>query len=484
MIQNMMRTGHDGTMTPSTLTGDYVADIGYTAGFYSHTAPPHMAFAMLAAGFSPGRALRPKRILELGFGQGFGLALLAAANPDVMFEGCDFNPEHVAHAQGLIDEAALSNISVSGVSFAEAARDGACDVDVVVANGVLSWISRPDRDAMVEIMRRRLRPAGVLNVSYNCMPGWAPLAPIRALMLEVKRRNPGGSEHQLALAMDLIVKLWQGNAGYFAINPIAAHHVEAMLGMDRAYLAHEYLAEHAELPSYAEVAALLAGAELSYVASADVLHNSDQYAVPDGVKALVPQIHDPVLRELVRDFSANRRFRRDLFARTTPSRQPHRELLSELSFALAVPPDRVMSKFLGPVSELALKPEFHAGVIELLGQKIARFEALLALPAFAGSVDLLLDCLALLIHTGQVLPIVAADGVDMAPAQRFNRMIVARARTGQRYGHLASPIARTGVPVDEAGLMELAFALAGEPGERNQGSTAPQIPLWRRLGVL
>jgi hypothetical protein len=28
----------------------------------------------------------------LGFGNGFGLALLAAANPDVAFEGYDFNP--------------------------------------------------------------------------------------------------------------------------------------------------------------------------------------------------------------------------------------------------------------------------------------------------------------------------------------------------------------------------------------------------------
>lgn len=65
----------------------YVADIGYTAGFYRETAPGHMAFAALATGRSPGRALRPQRVLELGFGQGFGLALLAAANPDVAFEG-------------------------------------------------------------------------------------------------------------------------------------------------------------------------------------------------------------------------------------------------------------------------------------------------------------------------------------------------------------------------------------------------------------
>jgi predicted O-methyltransferase YrrM len=82
-------------------TGDYIADIGYTANFYRETAPSHMAFTTLCIGRSPGRAFKPKRMLELGFGQGFGLTLLAAANPDIAFEGYDFNPEHVAHARRL-----------------------------------------------------------------------------------------------------------------------------------------------------------------------------------------------------------------------------------------------------------------------------------------------------------------------------------------------------------------------------------------------
>src|SRR5262247_2862419 len=102
-------------------TGGYVADVAYTAGFYRETAPAHMAFAALALGRSPGRAFRPHRVLELGFGQGFGLSLLAAANPDVTFEGYDFNPEHVAHARSLADGASLSNIVVAESSFEEAA---------------------------------------------------------------------------------------------------------------------------------------------------------------------------------------------------------------------------------------------------------------------------------------------------------------------------------------------------------------------------
>ena len=168
-------------------TSGYVADIGYTAGFYRETAPSHMAFAALAVGRSPGRALNPKSMLELGFGQGFGLSLLAAANPDVAFYGYDFNPEHVANAKRLIEGAGLTNLSVSETGFEEAAARGDdSDLDIIALHGIFSWVARPIQDAIVAILRERLQPNGLAYVSYNCMPGWASLAPIRQAMVGVK----------------------------------------------------------------------------------------------------------------------------------------------------------------------------------------------------------------------------------------------------------------------------------------------------------
>src|SRR5437660_855236 len=124
----------------------------------------------------------------------FPEAAPAAANPDVAFEGCDFNAEHVAHARGLIEDAGLANLTVSQMSFEQASGYGENDVDVVVLHGILSWIEPASQRAVVSTLARRLRPNGVAYASYNCMPGWAPLAPIRHLMLEVKRCNPGNSE--------------------------------------------------------------------------------------------------------------------------------------------------------------------------------------------------------------------------------------------------------------------------------------------------
>ncbi len=505
-------------------SGGYVADVPYTAGFYPETAPAHMAFAALCRGRPPGLALRPRRVFELGCGQGFGLALLAAANPEVAFEGCDFNAEQVAHARGLIADAGLANVTVEHASFEEAARRGANDVDVAIAHGVLSWIEPASQRAVVANLERRLRPNGLAYVSYNCMPGWAPLAPIRRLILEVKQRNPGSSANQISLALDLIEKLWRADAGYFVMNPMAAHHVGAMLAMDRAYLAHEYLVERAELPLFADVAAMLAPAGLTFVSSAALLDNFDTYAAPEAMRPLIAQVDDPIMQEMVRDFAANRKFRHDLYARGTHelSDEEVRRFWSGLSFALAVPRARLTLQFLGPVGDITLKPEFHAVVADVLARSNANFDELLALPVFGpGRIELLIECLALLIHSGQVLPIAPDRRPDVRPAQRFNRMIAERARAGQFYQHLAAPTVGTGIPIDEFSALALGAMLDGRAdpvaaaerglaildrlGRRPRRDDRPidddrsavvflaeriarvfeeQVPLWQRLGAI
>ncbi len=456
-------------MTSTLRTNGYITDVGYTAGFYPETAPAHLAFAALVNGRAPGGALRPRRMLELGFGQGFGLALLAAANPDIAFEGCDFNAGHVAHARGLIAAAGLTNLTVTESSF-EAAADAAqtrnSDVDVVLLHGILSWVAQETEDAILAILRRRLRHESVLYVSYNCLPGWAPLVPIRQLILEIKRMHSGGSEAQIASALDLLARLKQGNAAYFANNPVASAHLDSMLGQDRAYLAHEYLDDHWRLFQFSDVAARLGrAADLGYIASATLTENFDQFGVPADLLQLVAHAGDPVLQETLRDVAANKGFRRDVFGRGGESidAAQRRRLLAQMRFALALPRQRLVFRFVGPLNELIGQQEFYAPIADRLAQGVAGFEELLALPAFGeGAVASLVECLALLVHSQQVLPVIASPSVDQEPAKRFNRMVVAQARTGRLYHHLASPVAGTGVRVDDFGLLTLAAVFDGK----------------------
>ncbi len=443
-----------------------VADTAYTAGFYRGTAPSHLAFTAIAGGFSPGPALQPRRMLELGFGQGFGLALLAAANPDVAFEGCDLSEEHVAHARRLVDSALLENVTLSQVGFEDAAmRAGEDDVDVVATHGVLSWIPPAARDAVVAIVRKRLRAQGLFYVSYNCWPGWAPIVPIRDLARVFAARTTGGAQEKLSVALQVLADLRRRKAAYLGANPQAARHLDDMLRQDPRYLIHEYLDDHWEPLHFADVAALMADAGLRFAASATLAENIDQCAVPADVLPLLLQIPDPVLRETVRDFGANKQFRRDVYARggspLAPDQRHH--LWSQLRFALIVPRNRLMFRFLGPLTELNGNPSLYDPIADRLTGAHASFEELLALPEFgAGRAALLCECLTLLVHSGQVLPLACDPCTDTAPARRFNHMVIAQVREGRLFDGLASPVVRSGVPMTDYAMLALSALLDGK----------------------
>ena len=505
-------------------TGGYVADIGYTAGFYRETAASHMALIALMLGKSPGQSLRPQRYLELGFGQGFGLTLLAAANPDTQFEGIDFNPEHVANARRLIAGARLENISVAEMSFEElAAKGGDNDIDVIALHGIFAWVSPEAQDAILKIIRQRLTPNGFVYISYNCMPGWAPLAPIRQFMVEVKRQNPGHSSRQIELALRLVTKLKEGNAAYFGANPLAANHIDAMAKMDRVYMAHEYLDEHWQLFQFSEMVDRMGEAKLSFVASAGLPENLDAYTIPAGLQPLLAEIENSRLREAIRDLCGNKRFRRDYFARGAASitKAEHRRVLSTLKFSLAVPRENVVFKFAGPLQQLQGRDDLYTPIADLMADRIVAFDEFVALEPFGETkLNILLECLGLLVNSGQAVALMPPEP-DLEPAKRFNRMVAEQARAGRYHHNLASPFARTGLPAADLGLLAVASVFEGESDvekiaadayssikgigrvvlkdgepvhdeatakevlvERLRPILETQVPIWRRLGVV
>ena len=507
-------------------TRGYVTDIGYTAHFYREMAPAHLAFAALISGRSPGRALNPQRVVELGCGQGFGLALLAAANPQIDFEGYDFNPEHVAHASRLIANAELSNVEVVEASFEEQAAAGRRDpADLVSLHGIWSWVSPDARDAIMSIIRQRLRPDGCVYISYNCQPGWASLLPMRQFLRDTRQRNPGHSEMQIGIALDQLTQLRNGGAAYFTANPPAAAHLDHMLKQERSYLAHEYFGADWEIMPFSRVAAILGEAKLGYVGSATVAENLDQYAVPQALHEMVASAHDIKLRETIRDYAANKRFRRDIFARglTPLTKTEHRRILERMRFVGVRPREDFKFTFQGPLGELSGKEELYKPVADLVTQKPATLEELRALPAFRNeSLGTLLDCLALLIHAHQVFALAPGQPVDPAPAQRFNRWVTERLKIGRVYHSIASPVLGSGLPVDDFDLLALSAVFDGRNEELSSISMhalnifkelerRPQLdgkpltddgeatrfldnqirpimekkfPLWRRLGVI
>jgi sterol 24-C-methyltransferase len=96
-------------------------------------------------------------VLELGFGQGFNLAHLAARFPDVRFSGVDITPAHQEVARRRLQEAALTNVTLTQGDFHHLPYADA-SFDHVFAIEAFCYATDLER-AFAEIFRV-LRPGG------------------------------------------------------------------------------------------------------------------------------------------------------------------------------------------------------------------------------------------------------------------------------------------------------------------------------------
>src|SRR5882762_9667404 len=161
-------------------TAGYVADIGYTYGYYTELNPLRTRLALLnAQQMVPGI----ETACELGFGQGLSTNIHAAAS-GVEWYGTDFNPSQAAFARDLAAKSGAA-AKLYDDAFADFAhRTDLPDFDFIAVHGIWSWISDANREVIVEFIRRKLKVGGILYISYNTLPGWSAFAPMRHLMTE------------------------------------------------------------------------------------------------------------------------------------------------------------------------------------------------------------------------------------------------------------------------------------------------------------
>ena len=153
----------------------YVADIGYTFGYYQELNPLRVKLAFLNAGLATPEFCSA---CELGFGQGMSANLHAAAS-GVTWHGTDFNPSQASFAQELA-QASGAGAKLFDDAFADFAhRTDLPDFDYIGIHGIWSWISDENRIVIGDFVKRKLKVGGVLYISYNTLPGWAAFAPNR-----------------------------------------------------------------------------------------------------------------------------------------------------------------------------------------------------------------------------------------------------------------------------------------------------------------
>lgn len=429
----------------------YFTDVQYTGNFFPYMAPSALSFALMRRGVRPPPLKAGATYMELGCGQGFGLNMLAAANPHLQFIGLDFHPGQIANARALAAEAGLSNIRFEDLSFEQVldlpeGRLPKCEA--IAAHGVLSWISAENRARIVRILDRHLEPGGLAALSYNAYPGWAALLPLQQFVKEFVVRAGGDPQKAVVEALNAAHKMVETGAGAFARSPQVKSYVSQKLKARPAYLLHEFVHEEFHPLFHAELARELDAARLTFAAQAHVTEDMTSLMVPPALQPAVETETDPLWRETLADYAADRVFRRDIYVRGHNPLTPRERatLLGPVRFALLRPAERISFQFKVPIGGLNGDPGTYGAIVGALAHGPKRYDELTALPAVNGNEPLLMKALGLLIETSAIHPM--NDGApDAAPAKAFNGVLLDRFRRETSAGLVAAPGVGIGVPV-------------------------------------
>ena len=348
----------------------YVTEIEYTYGYYAELSPQRMQLALINAGIHANLPDNPT-YLELGFGQGMSINIHAATT-DGDFWGTDFSAGQTAFAQGCA-RASGNGARLFDQSFGEfAARDDLPEFDVITLHGIWSWISDENRATILDLIKRRLKPGGVVFVSYNCGPGWAAGMPLRHLLKEhAIRMGQGHLHNKVDGALDFIDQLIEAKARYFEANPIAKERLKTLRTQNKSYIAHEYLNDNWEIMEFAGVQSMLADAKLDFATTMTLTDHVDTVNLTQEAQQLLAGIEDRVLRETTRDYFVNQQFRRDVFVKGARPMTALEQVqaFSSLPFALLLPPEDVKLTLLGALGEVNLNEDVYKPILTALADE-------------------------------------------------------------------------------------------------------------------
>jgi SAM-dependent methyltransferase len=448
-------------------TEGYVADIGYTYGYYHELNPLRAQWAFLNSGLVP-----PKvpgngfTACELGFGQGVS-TVFHAAGSQAQWWGTDFNPSQAAYAMQLADMSG-SGAKLYDEAFADfCARADLPDFDYIGLHGIWSWISDENRAVIVDFVRRKLKVGGVLYVSYNTQPGWSAAMPLRHLL--TSHASVMGTEGQGILgrigdSLAFAEKLMAANPAYVRANPNVVDRLNRIKGMDKSYLAHEYFNKDWAPMHFADMADWLAPAKVSYACSAHFLDHINGMNFSPEQQQILDATPAGVLRETVRDYCVNQQFRRDYWVKGPRQISPveQGEAMRRERVVLVQPAPMVSLKVTGPSGEVTLKQDVYEALIKVMADHVPRTIEYIATqmakhnlaPQTREAVTVLLGTGALQLCQDEKLAAKAKPQTD-----RLNEFLMKQARGGG-LNYLVSPLVG-GVVVSRAEQLFLAARSAG-----------------------
>lgn len=453
----------------------YITEINYTSHYFQELNPGHLRLACITAGFAPPPSDRLS-YLELGFGQGVSINVHAAAVPGD-FWGNDFNPGQTAQARSLA-VASGSGVTLLEDSFEELAnRSDLPEFDMIVMHGIWSWISQENRHFITEVIRRKLRPGGLLYVSYNTSPGWLAAKPLQLLLklhATFASSELDGPTEKATKALEFATRVRDAGALYFTKNPDHGARLDEMKGRNITYVTHEFFNDHWTPMTFLEAAGDFERAKLTFATSAMLREQPAGFALSKEGRAIVNEIKNPIFQQCVKDYFHNRQFRRDIYIKgirhLMTSEQS--ELLLTQPLITVVDPTDLPAEIPGSGVTTAGEPTPHL-LAEVLAEDGFRTKTIAELATHPKLQPLglarVVQFIRLLNGPGYLSPARQPTKETQRNCMAYNRHVCEAAQHRFDVTHLASPVTGGGVFVSQLNQL---FLLAMKKGMKTPADMA------------
>lgn len=308
---------------------------------FQDTHPRHLA-ALGRLFELPVAAPAKCRVLELGCATGGNLIPMAWYQPQASFLGIDLSANQIGQGQSLIDRLALTNVELRQGDILELGSELG-EFDYIIAHGVYSWVPARVREQLLQLARSLLKPAGLLYLSFNALPGWR----MRGMLRDILRFACRGIEHveqRLETAYGALTRLEKSLIDLQALSArYLLEEIKYLRSAHPSYLLFEYLAEENTAFLFSDFLADIARHRLRYLCDTQL-----SFLFPStfgaAVENAMAEIRDDMELEQWLDFVSARNFRRCVLCRddAKPADELSLDAFADFSFGCDLtPPQRV-----------------------------------------------------------------------------------------------------------------------------------------------
>jgi hypothetical protein len=324
-------------------------------------------------------------------------------------------------------------------------------------HGIYSWVSPQVRQECRDIINRKLKPGGIVYVSYNTQPGWAHLMPIWKIFQSHIKDVDGTSLEKTTEGLKYLRFLRDRNATVFKQNHRAGKFIDELLSRDPHYVAHEFCNGAFEPLYFEDVVHGFADCDLSYAGTARLYRNDIAKTIAPNLRLHVQSGKTASDREIRSSIIRNEFFRRDVFIRASEDAKSTDQIdMSDLYIAPAKVSRSMRSKakysyqtvdFTKPTMK-HIRAVAHEGAFDI--QNIIANSHVPDIDAATGR-QMVTE---LLMSEKYVLSLAPQQATDLQPSTRFlipstlNRSFLNRTLASQGKVCLSSPVQGSAFRVD------------------------------------